>query len=212
MTPTKAEYRLKAIFRQSTTAAEYVDQARKRMAELLGGLSSDTVGHVIDAIAAAGRAGRAVFTLGNGGSAAVASHFVNDMGVNSWVPGHPGFRVHCLSDNAASVTALSNDLSFDDVFRRQLECCLAAGDVVIAMSVSGNSENVIRAVECANERGAVSVGMCGFDGGRLSRVAQHVIHIPATPDEYGPIEDVFSVVCHMISGYLTMQRGRFLHH
>jgi D-sedoheptulose 7-phosphate isomerase len=206
------EYRLKTLFQTSQDATSYVRSAGKRMAELLSQLDHAAIGGVVHAVREAGRSGRSIFTIGNGGSAAVASHFVNDMGVNSWVDGQPGFHVQCLSDNFASVTAVANDVSFEDVFRRQLECNLKRGDVLIAMSVSGNSENIVRAVHHANESGAVTVGMCGFSGGRLAEIAQHLVHVRSTADEYGPVEDAFSVVCHMISSYLTMERGRFLHH
>lgn len=210
-TPT-AECKLKALFERSSDAASYVWSAGERMSELIRQLDHVAIGKVVNVVAEAGAAGRSVFTIGNGGSAAVASHFVNDMGVNSWVAGQPGIHVQCLCDNFASVTAVANDVSFEDVFRRQLECSLRAADVLIAMSVSGNSENIVRAVEYASEIDAVTVGMCGFDGGRLAQVAEHIVHVPSTPDEYGPVEDAFSIVCHMISSYLTMQRGRFLHH
>jgi D-sedoheptulose 7-phosphate isomerase len=80
------------------------------------------------------------------------------------------------------------------------------------LSVSGNSPNVLRAVEYANGAGGTTVGLCGFDGGNLAKLAQHVILVPSSKDEYGPVEDAFSVVFHAVSSYLTMRRGRFLHH
>jgi D-sedoheptulose 7-phosphate isomerase len=89
---------------------------------------------------------------------------------------------------------------------------LQPGDLVLAMSVSGNSPNILKAVEYAKANGSKTVGLCGFDGGALSKSADVVVHIPSTKDEYGPVEDAFSVICHIVSGYLAMHIGRPLHH
>ena len=205
-------YRLKEHFDAADSAPDYVARVAGLMAGLVRGLDAGAVGNVIEIVERAVAEGRSIVTFGNGGSAVVASHFVNDLGVNSLVDGKPGCRVYCLADNAASVTAVANDVSYEDVFRRQLQCHMGPGDVVVAMSVSGNSENVVRAVQFANEQGGITVGFCGFDGGRLARAAQQVVHVKATGDEYGPVEDMFSIVCHLVSSYVTMRRGRYLHH
>jgi D-sedoheptulose 7-phosphate isomerase len=179
---------------------------------MLGRLQAGKVAMLADLVEATGQAGRTIYTLGNGGSAVVASHFVNDMGVNSWVPGKHGLRVSSLVDSVASITAVGNDARFEEVFRRQLECNLVPDDLVIALSVSGNSPNVLGAVEFANEAGGITVGMSGFDGGRLAQLARHTIVVPSSSDEYGPVEDALSIIFHAVSSYLTMRRGRFLHH
>jgi D-sedoheptulose 7-phosphate isomerase len=203
---------LKQAFEESSTASDYMSRVSGRMGELLRALDHEAVAEVAEIVDHAAENGRSIFVVGNGGSAAVASHFVNDMGVNSLVDGQVGYRVYSLTDNMSSLTAVANDASYEEVFKRQLQCSLEAGDVVIAMSVSGNSENVIRAVEYANDAGGYTIGFCGFDGGRLSKSAKHVVHIPSTLDEYGPVEDMFSIICHLVSSYLSMRRGRFLHH
>ncbi len=205
-------YRLKDLFGASSSASSYMGGYLKVMAGMATGMNADAIAQVAGIVDAAGRAGRTIYTIGNGGSAAVASHFVNDMGVNTLKEDQSGYRLVCLADNAASVTAVSNDAGFEEIFRYQLRCALQPGDAVLAMSVSGNSENIVRAVEYANESGGVTVGFCGFDGGRLAKTAQHVVHIESTKDEYGPVEDAFSIICHAVSGYLSMGRGRFLHH
>lgn len=205
-------YKLKQLYQDTGSSADYVSQVSDLMVTLMQNLDSASVASAIEAVDTAAKNGKAIYVIGNGGSAAVASHFVNDMGVNSFVEGERSYRVYCLADNFASVTAVANDVSFEDIFKRQLQCDLLPGDVVIAMSVSGNSENITRAVEFANANGGVTIGMCGFEGGRLRELANHVIHFPASLDEYGPVEDGFSIVCHMISSYLSMARGRFLHH
>ena len=111
-----------------------------------------------------------------------------------------------------SVTAIGNDSAFEDIFEMQLRGRVGAGDVVYAMSVSGNSENLVRALEHARGAGATTIGICGIDGGRMKGRCDIVLHIPTTPDEYGPVEDIFSVLDHMIATYLAMRRGRALHH
>jgi D-sedoheptulose 7-phosphate isomerase len=211
-TDSLVDYRLKRTFEEAAGPADYVARVSRRMIELLEALDAQAVARVADALEEAGEAGNTIFVVGNGGSAAVASHFVNDLGVNSLVDGKKGFRVYSLTDNMSSLTAVANDLSYDDVFARQLQCNLQAGDVLIAMSVSGNSENIIRAVEYANEAGGFTIGFTGFDGGRLARSARHCVHLPTTKDEYGPVEDMFSIVCHLLSSFVSMRRGRFLHH
>lgn len=205
-------YVLKNLFQEASSTSDYVSGFNKHMAEVITKLDADIIARVIDVVEQAAAKGNTIYTLANGGSAAVASHFVNDMGVNSLVKGLYGYRVVSLADNVESVTAVANDAGYENIFKFQLECGMVPGDVVIAMSVSGNSENVIRAVNYANEQGGVTVGFCGFDGGRLAEAAQIVVHSKTTKDEYGPVEDVFSILCHLISGYLTMKRGRFLHH
>jgi D-sedoheptulose 7-phosphate isomerase len=208
---TDAPPKLQEIFQTAASTADYVRQAAQRTAELVASLDAERIAAAIEVIAEAGRRGRSIYLIANGGSAAVASHFVNDMGVNTWMSGQPGFRVFCLADNTATVTALANDLSYEDVFARQLQCALAPGDVVIAMSVSGNSPNILRGIEAANAAGAITIAFCGFDGGKLAAGADYTVHIPATRDEYGPVEDAFGVIAHIISGYLSMSRGRALY-
>jgi D-sedoheptulose 7-phosphate isomerase len=205
-------HQLKSLFLAAPDAAAYMRGSFQLIGRMLASLDEATVANLATLVEQTGAAGRTIYTLGNGGSAVVASHFVNDMGVNSWVEARPGFRVISLADSAASITAVANDVGLEEIFSRQLECGLVAGDLVIALSVSGNSPNVLRAVEFANGAGGVTVGLSGFDGGRLAKLARHAIVIPSSSDEYGPVEDAFSVIFHAVSSYLTMRRGRFLHH
>lgn len=205
-------YKLKNLFNESSSPAEYARGHLHRMSEILRTLDDAVLGRIIERVDRASREGRSIFVIANGGSAAVASHMVNDLGPNSYVEGKPTFRVFSLADNVESVTAIANDLEYNEIFVHQLRVLLQPGDVVIAMSVSGNSENIIRAVEYATDNGADVIGLCGFDGGRLASRSTLSLHAESTPDEYGPVEDVFSVVNHLVSGYLTMLRGRYLHH
>lgn len=203
---------LKSIFEQSTSANEYVSQYRDHMATLLSSLDTEAVSEALALIAGAAQNDKTVFLVGNGGSGAVGGHWVNDLGPNTVTEGQPGFRVISLTDNPFSVTAVGNDVSFEEIFSLQLRAAMREGDIVIAMSVSGNSPNIVSAVRYANEHGGVTIGCTGFDGGALKDLCRVSIHTPSTTDEYGPVEDVFSVVMHIVTSYITMSRGRMLQH
>jgi D-sedoheptulose 7-phosphate isomerase len=205
-------YKLAEMFQGSQSLAEYMKRYTERLSALLASLDTEAVGQIIELFDRASRERNAIYFLANGGSAAVASHWVNDLVAGSYVDGQPPFRCFCLNDNVESVTAIGNDSGYDNAFVYQLRTCLDPGDVVYVMSVSGNSENIVRAVDYAKEVGATSVAICGFDGGRLKGRADVTLHIDSTKDEYGPVEDIFGILDHIVTGYLTMQRGKWLHH
>jgi len=137
-----------------------------------------------------------IFVMGNGGSAATASHFACDINKSVSFSLARKFKVICLNDNIPTVLAYANDNSYDDIFAEQLKNFLKPNDVVIGVSGSGNSKNVIRAVEYANHSGGKSVGLTGFDGGRLAEVAGLSIVVHA--DDMQKVEDVHLVLTHMI--------------
>ena len=203
---------LEALFETSNSPTEYAAGFLARMAELMKTIDIEAIAKVVDAIDRAQQENRAIFCIGNGGSAAVASHIVNDLCPNSLVKGKRGFRAFSLTDNVESLTAIANDSGFENIFSAQLECDMQPGDVVMAFSVSGNSENIIRAIDYANENGATTIGLVGFEGGRLVEKCKHVVLVPTTHDEYGPVEDIFSNIGHIITGYLAMKHGRKLSH
>jgi D-sedoheptulose 7-phosphate isomerase len=141
-----------------------------------------------------------VFVLGNGGSASTASHIGNDLSKATIVPGMPRLKVISIADNVALMTAWANDSSYDAMFREQLENLLEPGDVVIGISCSGNSPNVLQAMEFAAERGAVTIGWTGLSGGRLKDIVDCCVHTPT--DDVGMIESVHLVIDHMITNAL----------
>ncbi|MDO4565790.1 MAG: SIS domain-containing protein [Oscillospiraceae bacterium] len=146
-----------------------------------------------------------IFTLGNGGSAATASHMVCDFnkGISAYSP--KKFRMTCLSDNIPTLMAIANDISYEDVFAEQLRGELKKGDVVLAISGSGNSKNIIKAVEYAKGEGAVIIGMCGYDGGRLKELSDFVMH--AEIDDMQISEDLHMVFDHMMMRVLCNYYG-----
>jgi D-sedoheptulose 7-phosphate isomerase len=168
--------------------------------ELISAIQTIDVDKVAEAIALfdeTRRNGRAIFVAGNGGSAATASHFVCDM-VKGASFGKPlRFRIQCLNDSMPTMTAYSNDLSYADAICEQLKNFAQAGDIYMALSGSGNSANVIRAMECAKSIGCRTLALTGRDGGALGPLAELNIHVPEA--HMGRIEDAHHVICHMIA-------------
>ena len=139
---------------------------------------------------------RQIFVFGNGGSAANASHFATDLGKGASDKLGQRFRVLSLNDNVSWLTALGNDYAYDEVFSRQLMNYGRSGDLVLCMSVSGNSPNLVKAVEWANQQGLATIALVGGKRGRLAELAQHVVVIPS--EHYGRVEDAHMGICHMI--------------
>jgi D-sedoheptulose 7-phosphate isomerase len=139
---------------------------------------------------------RQVFIMGNGGSAATASHFVCDLAKNTRQVGQNHFKVIGLSDNISLISALANDEGYENIFVQQMINFLNPGDVVIAISASGNSPNVVKAIEYACEMKAITIGFTGFDGGKLGRMVDLNVHIKSDCIEH--VEDIHLVLEHMI--------------
>lgn len=163
---------------------------------LLDAVPFDAVEQVVDALMEANRAGQTVFICGNGGSAATATHFGCDLAKRPIVAGQPRFRVIALTDNNALMTALSNDISYDAVFAEQLLPLVRRGDVLIGISGSGNSRNVLNAVQVAREAGALTIGFSGYDGGKLKPMVDISVHVPC--DTMAMVEDVHLMLEHAI--------------
>ena len=157
---------------------------------------------------AARTSGNTVFFIGNGGSAATASHFANDISIGTRTSDNLPFRAVSLTDNVAVMTALANDEGYDRMFVDQLKVHMRDGDSLVAISASGNSPNLIEAVDYAKTRGATVVGLTGFDGGRLREKSDISLHVPTAKGEYGPVEDVHMIFDHLIGSYLIAEVKR----
>ena len=138
-----------------------------------------------------------IFVMGNGGSASIASHFACDLGKNTVTDGKPRFRVQSLNDNVPLMTALSNDGGYECIFVEQLKNLVRPGDVVIAVSSAGNSPNILHALEYAGEKGATTVAITGFGGGKANDMAD--FNLILDNDDYGVIETAHTFICHTIS-------------
>jgi D-sedoheptulose 7-phosphate isomerase len=179
----------------------FVDQYIVDMKTVLDQLPVDRIQQLIELLHEARMAGNHVFIMGNGGSASTASHFVCDLGKNTRRDCMPGFHVVGLTDNMAMFSALANDEGYENVFAQQLESLVHPNDVVIAISASGNSENVLRAVELANAYGARTVGLTGMGGGKLSSMVNLEICVPSY--QIQQVEDVHLMLDHIICSALT---------
>ncbi len=172
--------------------AEYI--AAQKTA--LDSIPHDSVEKMIRTLQQALKEDRQIFVFGNGGSAANASHFVTDLGKGASDKVGKRFRCLSLNDNVSWLTALGNDYSYEEVFVRQLTNYAKAGDVVLVMSVSGNSPNVVRAVEWAGKNGLTTIALVGRKQGRLAALAQQVVVIQS--EHYGRVEDAHMGICHML--------------
>lgn len=159
-------------------------------------LPTARIQEAIDLLVEARTERRQVFIMGNGGSASTASHFVCDLAKNTRNPELPNFRVIGLTDNMAIFSALANDEGYENVFAQQLASFVEADDIVIGISASGNSANVLNAIELGNKVGARTIGMTGFDGGQLRKMVDIDIHIPSDCIEH--VEDIHLMLEHLI--------------
>lgn len=140
--------------------------------------------------------GNTVYIFGNGGSAATASHVAGDFLKGISYQLEKRFKVICLSDNIPGTSAISNDLSYDEVFIEPLKTFLSKNDVVIGISGSGNSVNVVKAMEYAKSSGAITVAMCGYKGGKIKDIADLAVHVPINDMEVA--EDIHLVIFHAV--------------
>lgn len=174
----------------------YIDQMQKAV----GQIPLAPIARLIELLEAARVERRKVFIFGNGGSAATASHLANDLAKGTIATGKPRFRVISLNDNVPLLTAWANDTDYRKVFAQQLENLIEPGDLVLAISTSGNSPNIIEAVELARQRGAITVGWVGARGGLLKDNVDLPIPMPA--EDTGQVEALQGILCHLITSHL----------
>jgi D-sedoheptulose 7-phosphate isomerase len=183
----------------------FIDQYLRETREICERTSQKDIERFIHILFDAWKERRRVFAMGNGGSASTATHFAADLAKFTWVEGRPRFKSFSLCDNPAYISALTNDNGFDSIFAEQLEPLLEAGDVVVGISVHGGkgrdkagawSQNLLRAVALAKERGARVLGMAGFDGGALKELADACIVVPARSTPH--VEGMHVVYHHLV--------------
>ncbi len=174
-----------------------------RLEKTIDNLDRNEIENFIQVLNQARNNEKTVFIMGNGGSAATASHFVCDFnkGASYMCDDKKRFKFICLNDNIASMTAYSNDVSYDDIFVEQLKNFLKKGDVVIGISGSGNSKNIIKAVEYANKNDGITVGLTGYNGGKLRELAKYSVNANVVDMQVS--EDIHMILCHLILKVLT---------
>lgn len=196
--------RIAQLYQERPAAAGFAQGYLDYLKELFDKLDPDAIAGFIEILLQARERQARIYFIGNGGSAATASHFANDIaiGTRSWT--RP-FRAISLTDNVAVLTAIGNDYGYAEIFVSQLKALMEPNDVVVAISASGNSPNIVEAVKYANEQGAVTVGLSGFDGGELKQIAKHCVHVPTNRGEYGPVEDIHLILDHLVGSFLLNQ-------
>ena len=193
---------LDKIFSQSIDVDAFASGYLSYLSKVIAGFKIDEISAFIRILIESRENDKQIFFIGNGGCATTASHFANDLSIGTRSRRKP-FRAISLTDNQAIVTAISNDNGYEHIFTQQLQALMRKGDVVVAISASGNSKNLIKAVEYANQNGATTVGITSFDGGQLNQIAKLKIHVPTNNGEYGPAEDAHMVINHLVGAYLT---------
>jgi len=186
--------------------AQFVDDYYARFVRVLQSFDKRTLEGVLGVFERVAANEGTLWIAGNGGSAAISDHAVCDTTKLTFVEGKPIFRSVSLASNGPMLTALGNDFSYDEVFERQLGYYAQPGDAVLLVSSSGNSPNVVRACEHAKARGLPTIAFVGFSGGKLARLADHVVHVSI--DNYGMAEDAHQSVMHVLTQYLRARNQR----
>jgi len=192
---------VEAIFHDAKDTVDFASKYLDYLSQLLRRMDPKPIGKFIDLLNETRKRGHQILVFGNGGSAATASHFANDImaGPRCW---ENPYRTIALTDNVALITAIGNDHGYDKIFVLQLQALMRKGDLVIGISASGNSPNVIQAMEYAKQHGGTTVGWTGFDGGALAKMVDLNLHVPTAKGEYGPVEDIHMVIDHLVGAYL----------
>ena len=177
-----------------------------KLGSLIGQMDLDAIERVFQRLRRARDNRGTVFIAGNGGSAATASHWANDLGKATKRSKHEPMRVMCLSDNVPWLTALANDEGYERVFAGQLENFARPEDILVVISASGNSPNLVRAVELARQRGTATVGFLGFDGGVLMNMVDDLVWIATEKGSYELVEDCHMSLCHALTKCLAQDR------
>jgi len=189
------------IYKSSSNVSEFSKSYFEYLGNVLSKISLNEIDNFVDLLLKARERNSTIFFIGNGGSAATASHFANDIAIGTRTEGKH-FRVISLCDNQAVITAIANDDGYEKVFSQQLKVLLKEQDLVISISASGNSPNLIHAINTAKKMNATTIGISAFDGGKMKEIVDFSLHVPTEKGEYGPAEDAHMVIDHLVGNYL----------
>ncbi len=189
------------IYSESLSIKDYSKSYIDYLSSVLSNISLTDIEKFVEVLLEARERQSSIFFIGNGGSAATASHFANDIAIGTRTYEKP-FRAISLCDNQAVITAIANDDGYEKIFSQQLQVLLKKQDVVVAISASGNSPNLLDAISTAKKMNTITVGISAFDGGKMKELVDVSLHVPTEKGEYGPAEDAHMVLDHLISNYL----------
>ena len=175
----------------------------KKVHKAIDTIDTQTLAELSEILDKARIEGRNIYVFGNGGSSATASHIAGDFLKGISYQLDKRFKIMCLSDNTPALMAIANDLDYSEIFVEQLKAFVKKDDIVIGISGSGNSSNVVKALEYANEIGAFTVAISGYDGGKIKKIAKHNIHIPVNDMEV--VEDIHMMIFHALKQDLILK-------
>jgi len=193
---------LQTMFSQAAERTDYFNSYFSHVGKLLKNIDRTAINDAVECFLDARKNKKTIFFAGNGGSAATASHFAQDLGEVGRKAKKRGFKTLSLMDNISLISAVSNDYGYDKIFTIQMAEHFNQGDVLVAISAGGNSPNVVNALELAKKSGGKTIGLVGFDGGKMKTLCDYLIHVKTDAGEYGPVEDVHMVMDHLITSYL----------
>ncbi len=199
---------IEKIFKNSADIQQFSKGYFRYLCGLMNCIDTKQIESVVSEFSKAQKNRNTVFFIGNGGSASTASHMANDFGLGTRKDEKLPFRAISLTDNVASMTAIANDCSYDDIFIRQLNLYFKKGDKLVAISASGNSLNVVNAANWVKKRGGKVIGLVGFDGGKLKKISDVCIHVKTPRGEYGPVEDIHMIMDHLIYTWLWFKKRK----
>jgi D-sedoheptulose 7-phosphate isomerase len=176
---------------------DFVQEYLKGVKACIDELSEENIGNIVKLLFGAYLSNRQVYIMGNGGSATTAMHFARDLQIGAAFKDNHRLRATCLVDNMAFVTAIANDISYEAIFEEQLKSVVKKGDIVIGISASGNSPNILKGIEYARKDGAYTIGFIGFGGGKLKDIVDYSVTLSSK--SYQQVEDVHMVLVHVIS-------------
>lgn len=191
---------------KAPTAAEYLLAYSQSVHEAVQKIPADLVNAVFYQLSKTVENGGRIYIAGNGGSAAIASHLCCDWMKGTRLDGHPNLKVHSLAENTALLTALANDVSYEDCFSEQIQMFGEEGDLVVLISSSGNSPNVVKAAKAAREKKMSVISFTGFAGGILKEVSDLTLHVPIA--NYGMVEDGHQMLMHVLAQFLYLTRSK----
>ncbi len=195
--------KLEEIYMDKPDIEGYASKYFDYLYSLLKSLDKKAVSRVLDEFQRARKNSNTIYFIGNGGSAATSLHFAQDLEKGTEIR-NGMFKTESLVGNVSYMTAVANDSGFDEVFVSQLKAKLKEGDVLVGISASGNSPNLVKAFEYAKTKKARTVALLGFDGGKMKLLADVSVHVRTANGEYGPVEDIHMILDHVITTFLYL--------
>jgi len=192
---------LEKAYGRVNSIAQFSKEYFSYLTKVLESINENEINLLAEVFELARSNGNTIFVTGNGGSATTATTMTNDIGIDilKKTGTEKAFKVFALTDNNSVITAIANDVGYENIFINQLKIHYRSGDILLVISASGNSENVVKAAEWVKSKGGKVIGFLGFTGGKLKGLCDVKIHVKTEPDEYGPVEDAHLVMNHVLA-------------